>query len=223
MRRLFVALLAVAAAPAAAQDHDAQAWPAVAASGRIAEHVVLSVEALARFSDDSGGLYEAEFGIDAAAKLSDTIRVSAGYANVPQYDRGARTSTENRLRPAVIIALGKLGGGDLSLRLRQEIRFRDDGADTGFRFRPRLAYARPLSSGGRIDFIATHESFVELNRTDWGQQGGYRRMRNFAGVNFPIVKGITAEAGYLNQWDFGKGDERDAVAHVAQLSLNYSF
>lgn len=220
-RSLAAALLALLPFPAEAASNP-EAWTTLSASGEIASDLELDLELVGRFGDEQGGLYEVDAGILLGYKLSDDLTIAAGYAFLPNYDDGDLTSREHRIRQQVTAGVGKLLGGDFELRARLEQRLRDDGDDMGLRLRTRIAWTRPIREGAETAFRLTHESFVELNDTDWGQDAGYRRMRNFAGLRTPLSDSLQAEIGYLNQYDIESGAE-DEIAHVLSVSLNVDF
>lgn len=214
------ALLALLASPARADvDDDAQAWLTLAASGVVSGRVLGQAEAIARFSDDENGIYEAEFGGFLGLALTDRVSLWAGYVRVPRYARGGKTTVENRGRQQITAELGGLLGGDLSGRVRLEQRFRDGGG-IGWRLRPQLKFSRPLSNDG-VALVFSHESFVPLNDTGWGQRRGYERMRNFAGLQVPIADKLAAEVGYLNQYGFDP--VRDTADHGVSTTFSYAF
>lgn len=211
---------ALLAAPAVAGvDDDAELWTTVTASGPVSGRLLLEIQAQARFSDDGDGIYETQFGGLLGYRFTDTVAVWAGYVRVPRYARDAPTEVEDRTRQQVTATLGKLLGGTLSSRVRLEQRFRESGG-TGWRLRPQLGFSRPLTRNGP-ELALSHESFVELNDTAWGQDAGYRRMRNAVGISIPLAKGVATEVGYLNQAEFERG--RDSIDHVFNTTLSYEF
>lgn len=68
---------------------------------------------------------------------------------------------------------------------------------------------------------AGSEPFIDLNTTSFQKKGGLDRVRNLATVSAPLSKGLTGEAGYMNQQGFVSGgpDTSDNTAYVA-LALN---
>lgn len=222
LRRAVAALALACAGPAAASEHDTQLWTYATAAGRLAGPVRLDVETVLRFGDDAGGLYEGEFGGMIGYEAAKGVVLWAGYLRVPTYSGGDVVRTEDRFRQQVSADLGALGGGKLSGRLRLEQRLRSDGDDTGFRLRPQVKWSKPLRAGAATALILSHESFIVLNDTDFGQRSGYERMRNFAGLSTPLVAAIKAEFGYLNQYTIRRG-AADRMDHVASFTLNYSF
>lgn len=219
-RAIAAATLILTPAAATAAEHDPELWLTAGASGALYGRLLLSLEAVTRFSDDENGIYESEFGGFLGYQLTDDVALWAGYVRVPRYRRGGPTSVEDRTRQQITANLGKAGGGSLSGRVRLEQRFRDGGG-TGWRLRPQIKYSRPFAKDGPA-LVISHESFVPLNDTGWGQQGGYERMRNFVGLGLGVAEGVKAEIGYLNQYNFRSGAE-DSVDHAASLTLSYSF
>lgn len=224
MRRALTALPALfVAMPAMAQtDHDSQLWIAASASVPVADHLEAGLEGIMRFGDDADGLYEAEFGGSISYEIAKGIKLQAGFLRVPRYTRAGVRDIEDRPRQQISATTGFLGG-KLTGRLRLEERWRNTGDDMGLRLRPHIKYARPLRAGGKTQLVLSHESFFPLNTTDWGQHSGYERMRNFVGLTTPLVKHVAIEAGYLNQYSFGRRTAHDKMDHVASLSLSLAF
>lgn len=212
--------LALLASPARADvDDDGEAWLTLAASGAISGRVLGQTEAVARFSNDRNGIYEAEIGGLLGFALTDRVSLWAGYARVPRYTSGGRAAVENRTRQQITADLGDLLGGDLSGRLRLEQRFRAGGG-IGWRLRPQLKFSQPVLKD-RVSLVLSHESFVSLNNTGWGQRRGYERMRNFVGLQLPIADRLAAEVGYLNQYGFAP--VRDTADHIVSTTFSYAF
>lgn len=226
MRRLCLAAATVAlltAAPvAAATEDDAQLWLRASVSGGIGGGWHAGLETTLRFGNDADGLYEGEYGGSLGYQFSRSVGLYAGYLRVPTYSRSGVTRTEDRFRQQLNLALGEVAGGRLGGRLRIEERLVSSGDDIGVRLRPNLVWSRPLRRGGRTALVLSHESFVNLNGTDWGQRGGFDRMRNLVAISTPLARGVTAEIGYLNQYGFRSG-ARDAQDHAASFSIAYSF
>lgn len=220
--RLFVIPLLLLAAPAhAGSEDDSQVWLRAGASGTIAGQVRGSLETVLRFGNDPDGLYEAEYGASLGYEVVKGVTMWAGYIRVPSYGR-ADNRNEDRFRQQLTFPVGQVGGGRLSGRLRVEERDVSTGDDLGIRLRPYLQWSRPVRAGSKTNLVLSHESFVNLNSTDWGQRDGYDRMRNIVGIAFPLTKAVTADVGYLNQYGFVRGG-RDTQEHVANVGLSYAF
>lgn len=222
MRSILLAIpVVLVASPALAQEQDEEMWLTVGGSVPLAEKTSIDGEAIARFSN-ADGLYETEFGVVVTHELSDTVTIAAGYFRVPGYDHGNVTHIDDRPRQQITVQLGKFLGGSWQTRVRTEQRFRNDGDDVGHRVRPQVRYTLPL--GGDTRLRLSHESYINLNTTDWGQRGGYERMRNIAAVVTPLNDDIDIEFGYLNQYRFGQDPgRRDTMDHVMTAALAIDF
>ena len=173
----------------------------------------VTLESIARFSDDAGGFFHAELGGIVTVPAARGIELGFGYRHVEERDHGGARPDEDRLRQQVTLALG----GGFAARLRSEQRFHQSGGETGWRIRPQLRFTAPLGKG--VAFFAAHEDFVNLNATGWGQRRGYERMRNAAGLTVPLAPRLSGDLGYLNQYRFGRGGARDRMDHAATFSL----
>jgi hypothetical protein len=140
------------------------------------------------------------------------IELGAGYRRVG-FHNGNGAPDEDRLRQQVVGTFAPF-----SLRFRVDERFSRRGSEIGFRLRPLVRVNHRLGTGKPVIF-ASHESFVLPNRTGWGQQRGYERMRNMVGLNVSILHGVAADLGYLNQYRFGRRGTRAQMDHALSLQL----
>lgn len=216
MRSILLALSLLLASPAAAQQTDTQLWLQLNGSFGIAPSWKVTLESIGRFSDRAEGFSHAEAGLLVTHTTPGGVELSAGYRHVEDWDRGVRQPNEERLRQIVLVPFG----AGFSGRLRFEQRFRDDGEEVGFRLRPRVGLELPLQGSG-LKLFATSEHFVNFNDTAWGQNGGYERMRNAAGLSVSVGGKLRAEFGYLNQYRFGRAGMRDQMDHAATLTLSF--
>lgn len=221
--RLLLALSLLAALPAAAQDTDSELWLTANAKAGIGEKTDLAIETIGRFSDRDG-FYEFEAGAAIEHEIAKGVKIAAGHFYVPGYDHGRFRYGEQRPRQQISFPIAAIAGGKLGGRVRTEQRFRTDGDDVGLRFRPQLNFEIPLGSGDAAPSLTLwHESYVNLNDTDWGQKAGYERMRNALAVAVPLSGPLGIEAGYLNQYRFAQGLGRDQMDNVATLTLSLDF
>lgn len=221
---VLLAIAGTAASPAAARTHaDSQAWLTASGSARLSDRFSLGLSTITRFGDRAGGLYEGEFGGTLSADLGDGLSFTAGYARVIGYDNGHATSIENRPSEAIGFTIARLGGASLTGRVKLEERFRNTGSDMGLRLVPKLQLTVPFRPGSATALVVSHESYVQLNHTDWGQQRGYSRMRNLIGVKTALTPHLTGEVDYLNQLDFGLGGADNRMANVALLGVSLRF
>lgn len=203
------------AAPAAAQRVDEQLWLQANGSIKLGEDSSVTLESIGRFSDRAGGFAHGEFGGIVNHKLSDTVEIGLGYRHIQDYDHGRRVPNEERIRQQINFSLGR----GLSTRARIEQTFSSAGSGVALRWRQQLRFARPIGDSGVAGF-ASHESFINLN--DTRQRSGYDRMRNTIGLQIPLAAKLRGEAGYLNQYRFGRSGARDQMDHAASFALTLS-
>jgi hypothetical protein len=217
LRLPFALIAACAAAPAAGQDQDAQLWTQATATLSAGE-LDLSGHIIARGSDAADGVYQLQFGADVERDMGGGIVAGIGYSYVPSLEDGRVTTREHRIRQQVSVPIAQVAGGELAGRLRLEQRWRDDGEDVKFRLRPRVSWTRPIGSGG-LAVRLLHESFLNLNDTDWGGESRYDRMRNQVALRRRLAGGVTGEIGYLNQYVFGR-EGPDAVDQALTFAIS---
>ncbi|NML93638.1 DUF2490 domain-containing protein [Novosphingobium sp. TW-4] len=208
------------ASPAMARD-DAQAWGAGTANVDLGGGFRASSETVLRFSDNRGGLYEIEENLMVGYKPSKQVTVWLGYTHNPQYDHGDFTLMERRFRQQVNVdnfaAIGKL---KLSGRVRLEERWREGQGGPAWRLRPFIKASVPVA--GKVNLVASHESFIDLNTNSFQRIGGEERMRNFVGLAAPLSKKFGIEAGYLLQHGFVRNGP-DNHDHVFSVALTGNF
>ncbi|MBO9713208.1 DUF2490 domain-containing protein [Sphingomonas sp.] len=222
LREPAIAALLLVATPAAAQDVDTQFWLSGSLQADVVSHLPVSLDTTARFGDAADGLYEWARGGFAGYRTDGDVELLGGYQRVTGYRGGQVTRLEQRIRQQVTVPVAKLFGGTLTSRTRIEERFRRGTGGMGLRIREQVRFTLPLRKGGP-SFMAWHESFLEANDTRWGSNAGLRRMRNYLGFELPLTRELRAQAGYLNQYDFGVGGKRDAMANVLLLSIGAKF
>jgi hypothetical protein len=186
--------------PSAAEADDGQVWLSANARGPVAGRVELGIETTERFGrEGEGSLYESE-NIAMLGLRFDRATLAAGYVRDIVYHGGSAT-IEQRARQDLnvdhIVRIGPLGVG---VRLRMEERWREGSSGTGVRIRPFVRLTLPVT--GKLNLLASHESFVNLGGGA-GQRGGYDRARDFLGLGVPLSKRVGIEIGYLNQWTRG--------------------
>lgn len=211
-----------AATPAHASE-DEQLWTTASATVKLDDHWRLSQEIVARFSDDRKGLYEIESNMLAGYKLSKAVTIWAGYTHDPQYAGGDFTVMEHRGRQQVTFDnIAKIGRISISARMRMEERWRDGVDGTAWRLRPYVKLVMPFREGGKTALVLSHESFFDLNKTNFQRVQGEERMRNMIAITTPVAKNVNAEIGYLHQHGF-RPDADDSNDNVASFSMSFSF
>jgi hypothetical protein len=215
MRSILAAVpLLIVSAPALAQTEDAQLWLQTNAHVPLAKDLRVTLEGIARFSDNTGGLFHTEIGGIVGYKIADNIEIGFGYRHVGSHG-GNTADDEDRLRQHVIATFGRV-----TTRFRIDERMHPDGPELGIRIRPLVRYNLPVSKGFAL--FASHESFFLANSTRWGQRAGYDRMRNVIGVVLPIAKGVSGDLGYLNQYRFARRGGQAQIDHALSFQLTLS-
>lgn len=216
------ALAAIAPASAYA-DNDPQEWTTLAATVKLDDRWRAQEELVFRFSDKRQGLYEIESNTLVGYRLFGKTTLWAGYTHDPQYEADAFTVMEHRAREQLTVdEFAKLLGGTLSGRLRLEQRWREGLPGTAWRFRPYLKFERPFTEGGKTALVLSHESFVDLNATQFQRVEGEERMRNLVAISTKLDDHTKAEFGYLNQQSFVDSGEAEDD-HVLSISLSFSY
>ncbi|SEJ04015.1 Protein of unknown function [Sphingobium sp. AP50] len=224
-RLLFsIPALAMLALPAAAHaSEDEQLWTTTSATVKLSDHWRLSQEIVARLSNDRNGLYEIESNTLLGYKVSKAVTVWAGYTHDPQYNGGDFTVMEHRGRQQVTFDnIAKIGPVSVSARLRLEERWREGVDGTAWRLRPYVKLVLPFKEGSKTALILSHESFFDLNKTNFQRVQGEERMRNLIAITTPLTKNVNAEIGYLHQHGF-RPDADDSNDNVASVSLSFNF
>ncbi|UZK68212.1 DUF2490 domain-containing protein [Sphingomonas sp. S1-29] len=216
MRSLIVPLLLVAA-PAAAQEQDAQLWIMTSAQLPIEDDLKLEIDTTVRFSDADGGFYESLQALYVTHTLPGDVALSWGYQR-NESETDAPKTLENRLRQRIAMPIAAIGRSELRFQLQTEQRFRNDGGDIQYRARPRLSLRIPLGDTDAPQLAISHESFLATH-ADWSRQRGWARMRNQAGMRVPVAKSLRLELAYLNQYDAPIDGRRAAIDHIAFVQL----
>lgn len=212
----------LAAAPACASE-DEQLWVGSTVTVKLDDKWRFSQDVIGRFSNDRDGLYEIESNSLIGYKVADKVTVWVGYTHNPNYNAGHFTVMEHRGRQQITLDnIVKIGPGQLSARLRVEERWREGIGGTAYRLRPYVKYVLPFREGGKTALVLSHESFIDLNRTNFQRVQGEERMRNMVAVTTPVAKNLNLEVGYLHQHGF-RPDADDSNDNVASVSLGFNF
>lgn len=226
MKRAMIACFALTGAtlPASAQaSDDVQLWTGASATVKLGDNWRLSEDVVSRFGNQAEGLYEIEINTLLGYRLRKGVTVWAGYTHDPTYARRRPTIMEHRGREQITFDnVLKIGPVNVSGRLRTEQRWREGFEGTAWRVRPFIKFTLPLTHESGFKLVASHESFIDLNRTNFQRVEGEERMRNLIAVSAPISKAMTLEVGYLHQLAFAP-DAPNEVDHVASVMLSSEF
>ena len=217
---LLAFLFGISASPTLAQQQDEQLWVKLGASVKLAEKFELELETNQRFSGDRDGLYESQYLAALSYEIAEGVTLTGGLNRIVERSDGETTATEWRPRQQISFPISRIGPGQLAGRVRVEQRFRSSSNDVGHRVRPEISYSLPLRKALDLEFA--HESYFNLNSTDFGQESGHDRMRNSAALSFALAKSLKVEVGYMNQYRFN-GDDRDLMEHALTTGLSASF
>lgn len=224
MTKSLAALLALSAPLAFATPalaDDTQYWGTASVAVNLGDGFQVQNEAVFRGSDDKG-FYEIENSTLVGYSIDKHVTAFAGYVHNPTYNHGDFRVMERRLRTQVVFDKYKLGRVEATGRVRLESRWRDGVDGNGWRLRPYFKLALPIANEGKTKLVTTQEAFINLNSTSFQKQDGWERTRSFVGINTPLAKNLSVEAGYMLQhgWVRNGPDTND---HVLAMTLSAKF
>lgn len=207
------------AVPAAlAAQEDTQLWLAAQASIDLGGPLVLAADVQHRYTDDVSRAGQDVIRASLGYKLDGATTLAQGYAYARTDPLTGATTHEHRPFQQLNFRIAGDGKGPtLTGRLRLEERFVEGRGDMGLRLRQQVRGTVPL--GRDVFAIAATEVMANLNSTDWGQHGGLDQLRLFAGVGFPVARGVTLEGGYMNQY-IVRFRRTDRMNHNISLTLS---
>ena len=195
---------------------DTQLWSTVSVNGPIVGDLVFHVEGQSRIVDGVGRYGQTQVRIAAGVKVDPNLIIYLGYVHQDTKRAGARDGIEDRIYQQVSWKLGKMLGGSLATRVRQEQRFIRGATGTAVRYRQQMRYQKPFKKDGPT-LIVAGEIFFNLNTVTGGPRGGFDQLRGLVGVSFPLSKAVAIEAGY--QPVYVNGTTRDRNNHTFPLVL----
>ncbi|MDJ0278188.1 DUF2490 domain-containing protein [Sphingomonas sp. 2R-10] len=211
------------AAPARAQDHDAQLWTSTTMTTAVSGRIDATLELHSRYTDEVSRVGQVLIRPGVTLKLARGWSVTAGYVHVRTDFVGTAANDEHRTWQQVGYTFEQDAATGLLVtgRTRIEQRFRPDAAGTGWRLRQQLRAQLPLPGSDAIRAVVWNDTFVGLNTTPWDRHDGVDQVRTFIGVALPVAKGVTVEPGYLNQTVFRIGADR--VNHIVAANVLLRF
>ena len=209
--------------------HDFGAWFSINTQGKLKAHDPESrlrwwFDGHLRYLDDSDGFNQSIFRPGIGYQLTPNTNVWVGYAWINELPAsGNPVFDENRIWQQVLWSK-KVGQRKLFSRSRLEQRFVETGSDTGWRFRQFVKADRPLYEGSPVSLVAWDEVFIDLNETDFGQQGSFSQNRAFLGLGrkFSGPSSPKLEVGYLNQF-LRQRSAGDRFNHILSVNWFLSF
>lgn len=209
---ILLAALAVAWQPSKAQANpeDTQFWLVGFARGKIGEDIYLTVDSSYRWRDPEFGADQQTFRVSVEKALDDDVRIGGGVSLF-------QTGGISEYRPHQQFRYAAKG---LDLRTRLEQRWFDGADRMELRIRQRVQYTRPVAP--RLDAFASSEWFGILQSRSESGARGTEQVRTIAGLTYEVNDRLGIAPSYMLQITPRTG-RPDAISHVPQLTLNWSF
>lgn len=214
-------LLAGLPGVAAATESDLELWTSFWVTGPVKDKLLVSIDGSLRISDRGTSaptvLIRPLVGVQVSKKLS----LWTGYTYAASRPDNRPDVNEHRAVQQVLWSVGKVGKGSLTTRTRLETRWVDGREGTGWRVRQMARYTVPIDKAKTLLVLQT-EPFFNLNSTKFGQAAGFDQIRNFVGLNLPVARSMSIDAGYMNRYIKRKGVE-DRMDHIIPLTVVFRF
>ncbi|MFN3608235.1 MAG: DUF2490 domain-containing protein [Hyphomonas sp.] len=213
MHRISLSLMALASALSPAALAENQIWTAAGAGAKPFQNKAISLDfdADLRYQPD-GDLDTIELRPGIGYRLNDRFKISGGYLWASaRRDRPDRI--EHRLWQQVSYDFGAAYGLEFDGRSRFEERRREGWNDTGVRLRQEFGVKRPLEGTPFVLSLST-DLYFELNKTDWGQAGGFTEARTEAKIEWDASETVSWEFGYLNQFEYDRSGPDQTNHHI---------
>ena len=177
-----------------------------------------------RYFDDAGGFGQSIFRPGVGYQLNPNTSLWLGYGWINESPvSGNPTFSENRIFQQLLWS-DKLGEFSVQSRTRLEQRYVETGSDTGWRFRQFCRAHREIQPESPWILVAWDEIFVDLNTTDWGQNGSFSQNRLFLGIGRKLngPNSPRLEIGYLNQF-IRRKSAGDTINHILSTNWFWNF
>jgi hypothetical protein len=195
---------------ARANPEDTQFWLVGFARGKVGDDVYLTVDSSYRWRDPEFGADQQTFRVSLEKALDGDVRIGGGMSLF-------QTGSISEYRPHQQFRYARRG---LDLRTRFEQRWFDGADQVELRIRQRVQYTRPIAP--RIEAFASAEWFgIVQSRRDGGERGT-EQVRTIAGLAYKASDRLDIAPSYLLQITPRPG-RPDAISHIPQLTLNWSF
>ena len=132
-----------------------------------------------RYLDDTEGFHQSIFRPGVGYQLTPNTNLWAGYGWINTLSNGATELRDEHRIWQQFMWSPKFENCSFIWRSRFEQRFLETGDDMGLRFRQFFKVDRPFHCNSPFSFVAWNETFLDLNETDWGQQGRLGQNRLF--------------------------------------------
>lgn len=211
----FALLLAVTCAAwqpstALANPEDTQFWVVGFARGKLDDDVFLTIDSTYRWRDPEFGADQQTMRVSVEKAVHDDLRIGGGMALF-------QSGSTSEYRPHQQF---RYAAGGLDLRTRFEQRWFDGADQVELRIRQRVQYAHPVAP--QIEAFGSAEWFgIVQSRRDGGRRGT-EQVRSIIGVRYALSDRLEIAPAYMLQITPRAG-RPDAISHVPQLTLNWSF
>ena len=195
---------------AQANPEDTQFWLVGFARGKVGEDIYLTIDTSYRWREPEFGADQQTFRVSVEKALEDDIRIGGGMSLF-------QTGGVTEYRPHQQFRYARNG---LDLRTRFEQRWFDGADRVELRIRQRVQYTREIAP--RLEAFGSSEWFgiVQSRRSD-GRRGT-EQVRTIAGLAYRVNDRLDIAPSYMLQITPRAGGP-DAISHVPQLTLNWSF
>jgi hypothetical protein len=193
-----------------ANPEDTQFWVVGFARGKIDKDIYLTVDSSYRWRDPEFGADQQTFRVSVEKALDDDVRIGGGMSLF-------QTGGVSEYRPHQQFRYASKG---LDLRTRFEERWFDGADRVELRIRQRVQYTREIAP--RLEAFGSAEWFgIIQSRRDTGRRGT-EQVRNIVGLSYEVNDRLDIAPSYMFQITPRAG-RPDAISHIPQLTLNWSF
>lgn len=195
---------------ALANPEDTQFWVVGFARGKLDDDVFLTIDSSYRWRDPEFGADQQTIRVSVEKALDGDIRIGGGMSLF-------QTGSISEYRPHQQFRYARNG---LDLRTRFEQRWFDGADQVELRIRQRVQYSHPVAP--RVDAFGSAEWFgIVQSRRDSGRRGT-EQVRNIIGVSYAVSDRLEIAPSYMLQITPRAGSP-DAISHIPQLTLNWTF
>lgn len=195
---------------ALANPEDTQFWLVGFVRGEVGDDVFLTIDTSYRWREPVFGDDQQTVRVTVEKGLNDTVRIGGGMS---VFQSGSITE----YRPHQQFRYAKSG---LDLRTRFEQRWFDRADQVELRVRQRVQYTHPIAD--KVELVGSAEWFGLLQSRNQGGRRGTEQVRAIAGIAYQLNDRFEIAPSYLLQLTPRAG-EPDAISHVPQVTINYSF
>lgn len=195
---------------ALANPEDTQFWVVGFARGKVGDELYLTVDTSYRWRDPEFGADQQTFRVSVEKALDDELRIGGGMSLF-------QTGGVSEYRPHQQFRYAARG---LDLRTRFEQRWFDGADQVELRIRQRVQYTQPIAP--RLEVVGSAEWFGILQSRRESGRRGTEQVRNIVGLSYQVSERLDIAPSYMLQITPRAGAP-DAISHVPQLTLNWSF